>query len=386
MANATTPSQAQPALLFIPDISGFTQFVNDTEINHARHIIEELLNLIIDSNQLGLEVSEIEGDAILFCRTGPPPTASELSEQVKKMFTQFHFHLQKYDTHRICNCSACKSANSLTLKFIAHYGEVTFNQVQQHKKLFGIDVITAHRLLKNDIDKREYALFTDRLISATKDWEKSINSDWSDQKTLSQVYDSGRVDYTYVTLENLYQDIPQLQPDDFRLKGHTASVMKTEAIIEAPLELVFNVASDVMWKPKWIPESNPVTTDVNTQIPQAGQTHKCIAKGPVLVAHDFQIEKDVIHYTETDVSKSYCCVYTLTRMEDGKSHLKNEFFMPKNFFKEFMFKALLKKKYTGMCELSWSNLNTYCKELVANHATHPSQVVLGESPVKKLVA
>jgi len=196
MANSITPNQAQPALLFIPDISGFTQFVNDTEINHARHIIEELLNLIIESNQLGLEVSEIEGDAILFCRTGTPPSASEILEQVKKMFTQFHFHLQKYDTHRICNCTACKSANSLTLKFVAHYGEVTFNQVQQHKKLFGIDVITVHRLLKNDIDTREYALFTDRLIDATKDWEKSADSGWSELKTLSQEYDSGRVDYT----------------------------------------------------------------------------------------------------------------------------------------------------------------------------------------------
>ena len=386
MANSITPNQAQPALLFIPDISGFTQFVNDTEINHARHIIEELLNLIIESNQLGLEVSEIEGDAILFCRTGTPPSASEILEQVKKMFTRFHFHLQKYDTHRICNCTACKSANSLTLKFVAHYGEVTFSQVQQHKKLFGIDVITVHRLLKNDIDHREYALFTDRLIDATKDWEKSADSGWSELKTLSQEYDSGRVDYTYVTLENLYRDIPQLQPDDFRLKRHTTSVMKTEAIIEAPLELVFNVASDVMWKPKWIPEADPVTTNVNTQIPQAGQTHKCISKGPVLVAHDFQIEKDTIHFTETDQNKSYCCVYTLTRMKDGKSHLQNEFFMPKNFFKEFMFKALLKKKYKGMCELAWSNLNKYCKELVANHATHPSQVVLGESPIEQLVA
>jgi hypothetical protein len=386
MANTSMPSQAQPALLFIPDISGFTQFVNDTEINHARHIIEELLNLIIESNHLGLEVSEIEGDAILFCRTGPPPSGSELLDQVKKMFSQFHFHLQKYDTHRICNCSACKSANSLTLKFIAHYGEVTFNQVQQHKKLFGIDVITVHRLLKNDIDKREYALFTDRLISVTQDWESGVKSSGSDLKTISQEYDTGRIDYSYLTLEHLYQEIPQLKPDDFRLNGHTASVMNTEAIIEAPLDLVFNVASDVMWRPKWIPESDPETTNVNTQIPQAGQTHKCISKGPVMVAHDFQIEKDVIHFTETDLKKSYCCVYTLTRTEDGKTQLKNEFFMPKNFFKEFMFKVVLKKKYQGMCELSWRNLDRYCKELVANHATHPSGVVLGEIPAEMVLS
>ena len=53
-------------LLFIPDISGFTRFVNETEIGHSRLIIQELLEILINANQIGLEVSEIEGDAILF--------------------------------------------------------------------------------------------------------------------------------------------------------------------------------------------------------------------------------------------------------------------------------------------------------------------------------
>ena len=48
-------------LLFIPDISGFTQFVSETEIEHSRLIIQELLEILIDSNQTGLEISEIEG-------------------------------------------------------------------------------------------------------------------------------------------------------------------------------------------------------------------------------------------------------------------------------------------------------------------------------------
>ena len=53
-------------LLFIPDISGFTRFVNETEINHSRLIIQELLEILINANELNLEISEIEGDAILF--------------------------------------------------------------------------------------------------------------------------------------------------------------------------------------------------------------------------------------------------------------------------------------------------------------------------------
>ena len=65
-------------LFFIPDISGFTKFVTETEVSHSQHIIQELLELIVDANQLGLEVSEFEGDAVLFVRPGAPPSLDEL--------------------------------------------------------------------------------------------------------------------------------------------------------------------------------------------------------------------------------------------------------------------------------------------------------------------
>lgn len=52
--------------VFIPDISGFTNFVKQTEISHSKHIISELLEAIINSNILDLKVAEIEGDAFFF--------------------------------------------------------------------------------------------------------------------------------------------------------------------------------------------------------------------------------------------------------------------------------------------------------------------------------
>jgi hypothetical protein len=53
-------------LLFIPDISGFSQFVNEVELEHSRFIIQQLLEVLIRANDSGLQISEIEGDAILF--------------------------------------------------------------------------------------------------------------------------------------------------------------------------------------------------------------------------------------------------------------------------------------------------------------------------------
>src|SRR6188508_794770 len=112
-------------LLFIPDISGFTRFVNESEIEHSRIIIQELLEILINANQIGLEVSEIEGDAILFYKFGESPELKDIYKQVEKMFLEFHKNIVAYDQRRFCQCKACNAVIDLTLKVITHYGEFT---------------------------------------------------------------------------------------------------------------------------------------------------------------------------------------------------------------------------------------------------------------------
>src|SRR5687768_11466609 len=112
-------------LLFIPDISGFTQFVNEVEIEHSRFIIQQLLEILIKANDSGLEISEVEGDAILFYKFGKRQKLETLYKQVEKMFQAFHQYLIAYDNRKICQCKACISAVGLSLKVISHYGEFT---------------------------------------------------------------------------------------------------------------------------------------------------------------------------------------------------------------------------------------------------------------------
>ena len=150
-------------LIFIPDISGFTHFVNSVEIDHSQHIIHELLEVILDANQLDLNVSEIEGDAILFYKFGESPDLSLAYEQVERMFLSFHKHLEWYESKRTCYCNACISGINLTLKVITHYGEFKEYKIRNFRKLIGKDIIVAHQLLKNDISNHEYWLISDSL-------------------------------------------------------------------------------------------------------------------------------------------------------------------------------------------------------------------------------
>ena len=79
--------KASPTLICIPDISGFTEFMSDTDFELASKVIPSLLNNIIYSNEIGLKVSEIEGDAVLFYKTGEMPSLTKLYDQCVDFYT-----------------------------------------------------------------------------------------------------------------------------------------------------------------------------------------------------------------------------------------------------------------------------------------------------------
>ena len=60
------------------------------------------------------------------------------------------FHIERqYVAKNLCPCKGCAAADNLKLKFVAHIGDVATQKIRQQRKLVGIDVILAHRMLKN---------------------------------------------------------------------------------------------------------------------------------------------------------------------------------------------------------------------------------------------
>jgi Protein of unknown function (DUF2652) len=98
---------AEQAIILIPDISGFTGFTGATEIDHAAHIITELLELIVASNETDFTLAEIEGDAVLFYRKGGPLRREQLIDQCLRMFSNFHRQLMVIERDTVCQCGAC---------------------------------------------------------------------------------------------------------------------------------------------------------------------------------------------------------------------------------------------------------------------------------------
>lgn len=145
--------------LLIPDISGFTRFVQVTDIATGSYVISKLLSVVLDSNMLGLKVSEIEGDAILFYRTGKRLLSKEVLLQFDIMHDRFRSELLSLTIETGIKID-------LGLKLIAHYGSFSEYQVGGFTKLYGTAVIEAHRLLKNSIGSDEYVIMTDNLLNS----------------------------------------------------------------------------------------------------------------------------------------------------------------------------------------------------------------------------
>lgn len=196
-------SEEGPALICIPDITGFTRFMAENEIEFSRKIIPPLLRNIISSNDLKLKVGEIEGDAVVFYRFGKLPSLKELAEQCKTFYLNFHEQLQSL-TSEFTEEFKKKASTYLSLKVIVHAAEVTSTHIEGIPKLIGRDVVLVHKLLKNSIEESEYILITDKLLLHYGKEEIAEAFDWNVLKKGKDKYDYiGTIHYKYIGLNPL---------------------------------------------------------------------------------------------------------------------------------------------------------------------------------------
>jgi len=204
------------SLLFIPDISGFTEFVQSTEVEHSQHVISELLEVLIDANTLDLQLAEVEGDALFFYKEEEIPSLEKLLAQIETIFTAFYSHLKLLETNRICPCNACALAPKLQLKIIAHSGELQFITVQDNRKPFGTQVIEAHRLMKNSVDSDNYILLSQDLADVIH-LPENYNSKLFDFKKGRNRYDGKELKYLFSIMD---QNELKLKPFSLAKKVH----------------------------------------------------------------------------------------------------------------------------------------------------------------------
>ncbi len=350
-------------LIFIPDISGFTRFVSEMEIDHSRHIIQELLEVIINANQIGLEISEIEGDAILFYKYGQAPGLKDLYNQVEKMFCAFHKHLLAYDHRRFCQCKACAGAIELSLKVITHYGEFTGYNVKNFSKLIGKDIIVAHQLLKNDIDKHEYWLVTTGLSGDDTPADLPGKLDWN--KSLKQT-ETGDIPFQYTQLSHLKNNLPP-DPDPGLEIRDRVKIASLDREYNTDIITLLHAAVDFNTRKFWRVGVKDIVEVSHSTIPRLGTKHRCILeKGhKILYSSSYSFTPDKIEYSETDDKKNIAIYFIFEKISENNIKLTLDLYMKKNPFMQALFRLLMKKKTEKEIRQSLLNLEKIVEKEVA---------------------
>jgi hypothetical protein len=196
------------ALLLIGDIGGYTHFMklHRLSLAHSQEITGRLLNAMTEAADR-VRLVQLEGDAAFFyapeADLGETVLASVATEQSVAMHHAFHAERQRMEALNMCNCDACRQAGDLTVKFVAHRGEVAAQTVKRRLNVVGVDVIAVHQMLKNTVPVPEYILMTDSVFSRC---EPPVRER---ARTVEQELEGlGKAEIYFVDMAELAADLP----------------------------------------------------------------------------------------------------------------------------------------------------------------------------------
>ncbi len=197
---------AQPTCFLIADISGYTGYLADVELDHAQDILADLIGAVVTALRPDFRLAKLEGDAAFMYQVADRIDGSMLLDTIERCY--FGFRRRRRDVRQAtsCECNACTRIPDLDLKFVVHHGAAILQKVAGRQELLGSDVILVHRLLKNDVVERlgieAYALFTQRCL----DVAEMIPSDLS-MREHTETYDRiGDVSAWVLDLERRWRE------------------------------------------------------------------------------------------------------------------------------------------------------------------------------------
>ncbi len=155
----------------IADISGYTEFLAGSELEHAQGIMQSLMTTLVEAIAPPMQLAKFEGDAV-FCSApadglNRPQT---ILDGVEDIYCRFAAALERIRRNTTCPCQACRKAGDLNLKFVLHHGEYAEQTIAGRQELVGAAVIVVHRLMKNRVREttgvQAYLYVTEAAVAA----------------------------------------------------------------------------------------------------------------------------------------------------------------------------------------------------------------------------
>ncbi len=162
--------EAERGCLVLADISGYTGFLAESELEHAQDVLRDLTQTVVGALRPTFRLAKLEGDAAFCYVVSDALDGSLLLDTLEAAYFAFRRRLDAIRRATTCDCNACVLIPNLNLKCIAHHGSFVGERLYGVEELTGTDVIVVHRLLKNRVVEERglpaYVLLTDACVAA----------------------------------------------------------------------------------------------------------------------------------------------------------------------------------------------------------------------------
>src|SRR3982751_5827373 len=120
---------AQQACFLIADISGYTGYLVDVELDHAQDILADLVGAVVSALRPNFRLAKLEGDAAFMFMTAEQIDGSMLLDTIERCYFGFRRRRRDVQQATSCECNACARIPDLNLKFVVHHGDAILQKV-----------------------------------------------------------------------------------------------------------------------------------------------------------------------------------------------------------------------------------------------------------------
>jgi hypothetical protein len=261
----------QQGYMLLADITGYTMYLSQSELEHAQRVLQTLLELLIEHTKPPLRISKMEGDAVFsYSLQGIALQGQTFVEMIENTYVAFRRAIDLMVMNNTCKCNACANISTLDLKFFIHHGTYGIQRLGGHDELVGSDVNLIHRLLKNTVREitgiRAYTLYTDTAI-------RQLGLEGFRDRLVSH-----RQEYEHLGAVDLW--VQDLQPVWTEKRVSTRITIPPEKVLVV-VESEIAMPPELVWNYLIQPEY-AVTLYGSTGLDYANRTQGLIAKGSVV--------------------------------------------------------------------------------------------------------
>ena len=299
--------QVANGCLVLADIGGYTRYLGGVELEHSHDILADLLGVVTGQLVGPLRLAKLEGDAVFCFDAGDLVDGDGLLTALQSCYFAFERRQRTISVATSCECDACRRIPELHLKFLAHRGSFVEHDVAGSRELVGVDVVLAHRLLKNSVTELTgldgYALLTAACVDGL-----AIDPPAAGLQEHRERYDDvGDVNGWVLDLEHRWRD--EQERGAIAVSPEAADMILIEDLAVSPA-VVWDAMTDPKKQMLWRIGADAVDMDNPGGARGVGSTTHCV-HGKTTIAQEILDWKPYSYYTYSERNPVGMCLWTV---------------------------------------------------------------------------